>query len=237
MRSSDTLADLVENIRRLRRAERLAEPELRAEIAPVRAFLEARVGPTISRAAAARLLRISQPALSRWLATGDIPSVLTMKDRREIPLSEVISLLDDIERARNDKVARPVSRVIHDRARRAADAINLDRLLPETKPRTHRVAELQSLAYHRLVAERLDPSIVENARARLRRWCDDGKIHPQWADEWERILELPLDGIRAAIVTDSVPAGELRQSSPFTGVLTEQERLLLHQAVEARLRV
>src|SRR5258706_15196918 len=100
MRSSETLADLVENIRRLRRAERLAEPELRAEIAPVRAFLEARVGTTISRAAAARLLGISQPALSRWLAKGDIPSALTMKDRREIPLSEVISLLDDIERAR-----------------------------------------------------------------------------------------------------------------------------------------
>ena len=69
-----------------------------------------------------------------------------------------------------------------------------------------------------------------------------GKSHSQgeyifdhgWADAWERILALPLARIRREISADTVRARELRQSSPFTGVLNEQERRLLREAVEAR---
>jgi hypothetical protein len=236
VRNTSNVADVIENIIRLRRAERIAGPELRAEIAPVRAFLEASVDPTISRAQAARLLGISQPALDRWIDKGDIAAVLTPRDRREVPVPEVVSLIEDVQRARNEQSGRPVTRVIRERKRLSQEIVDLDRLLPERKPRTHRIVELQSLAYHRLVAERLDDQIIADARTRLRRWREDGRIHPQWADEWERILALPLTRIRKEISADSVRARERRQSSPFTGVLTEQERALLHRAVEARVR-
>jgi hypothetical protein len=236
MKRHDSLAELIENIIRLRRAERAAGSEIRAEITPVRAFLEASVGPTISRALAARLLGISQPALDRWVDKGDVASVLTPRDRREIPLSEIVSLLEDVQRARDDQNSRPVARVIRERAKAAREAVDLDRLVPETKPQPDRVAELQSLAYHRLVAERLDDQVVVDARARLDKWRRERKIHPHWASEWSRILDLPLSQIRDEISANSVRAQELRQSSPFTGVLTQQERQRLQRAVQARAR-
>jgi hypothetical protein len=93
---------------------------------------------------------------------------------------------------------------------------------------------LQSLAYHRLVAERLDDRILGDARQRLRRWRRDGRIDPRWAEEWDRILSMPLLGIAKAISADSPKARELRQSSPFAGVLTPQERQRLVRAVEDR---
>lgn len=230
------VADFIENIVRLRRAENLASPELRPEIASVRTFLETLVGSTISRAEAARVLGISQPALDKWISKGEISSVLTPQDRREVPLAEVVGLLDDVQRARQEQRGRPLTWVLRERARSAREEIDVDRLLPKRKPRTHRIAELQSLAYHRLVAERLNDSIVDAARGRLRRWNQEGRLHPHWAEEWEHILSMPVSQVRAAISADSSVARELRQTSPFTDVLTEQERVALHRAVEARLR-
>jgi hypothetical protein len=84
------------------------------------------------------------------------------------------------------------------------------------------------------VAERLDEHVVEEARRRLRRWRQNGRIDTRWADEWDRILSMPLRGIARAIGADSPRARALRQTSPFAGVLTEQERRRLARAVEER---
>jgi hypothetical protein len=226
--------DLLENILRLRRAERTVHGELRSELAAVRESLERSVGRSVRQADAARALGITPPSLSRWLDAGEIASVLTPEGRREIPLDELIALLDEVEHARNHGSSRPVARVINDRKRRAAETVDIDRLLPRRKPRGHRAAELQALAYHRLVAERLDDDFVEEARRSLRRWRREGRIDSRWADEWERTLEKPLDQIARVIGADSPRARELRQTSPFAGVLTEQERNRLVHAVEER---
>jgi hypothetical protein len=106
--------------------------------------------------------------------------------------------------------------------------------VPQARPGTHRKAELQGLAYHRLVARRLDEQLVDDASRRLRRWREEGRIHPRWADEWERILALPLPRIARAIGADSERGVELRQSSPFAGALTQQERRRVLRAVEER---
>lgn len=66
---------LFEDIVRLRRAER-ASPRSR-ELVTVRTHLEQALGPTVTRALAARLLGVSQTALGRWWATGDLPLVIT----------------------------------------------------------------------------------------------------------------------------------------------------------------
>lgn len=223
------------NILRLRRVERVADARLRAELVPVREFLETIVGPTVSRAEAARLLGISQTALDRWVAKGEVAAVITPRGRREIPLSELVELLEEVEHARSGKRGRrPLAHVIRERRRRSQGTIDLDRLLPRPRRRTHRTAELQALAYHRLVAERLDEQLVDQARNRLRRWREDGRIHPRWAEEWDRILTMPLSRIAKAISADTMHARELRQSSPFAGVLNEQERRRLLRAVEER---
>ena len=46
----------------------------------------------------------------------------------------------------------------------------------------------------------------------------------RWLDEWERLLEGPLDDILEALTSRTPRARELRQNSPFAGVLTESER-------------
>jgi hypothetical protein len=226
--------ELLTSVLRLRRAARNAAPELREEIVPVLEFLESLAGPTVRPADAARLLGISQPALKRWLDSGDISTVTTPRGRREIPLSELLDLLEELEQVREEAGSRPLTRMIRERRRRAEESIDLDRLLPRRHRRTHRVPELQALAYHRAIAERLDDQIVDEARRRLRRWSRAGRIDRRWSEVWERILALPLPEIRSAISADSKRARELRQTSPFAGILTEQERRRLVKAVEER---
>lgn len=224
---------LIEQILRLRRLERRVDPDTRSELAEVSQFLEDTAGPTISRANAARALGVSQTALDRWVDKGELAVVTTPRGRREVPLSELIELLLEVERT-DGHPDRPLAPVMRARNRRASDEIDLDRLLPRKQGRDHQTAELQSLAYHRLVAERLDEHVVDRARRRLRKWIDAGRIHPNWAEQWTRLLAKPLDRIAKEISADTTRARELRQTSPFAGVLTEQERQRLRLAVEAR---
>ena len=56
-----------------------------------------------------------------------------------------------------------------------------------------------------------------------------------WAMEWGRILEMPIYRIAKTISSDTPRARELRQTSPFAGVLSEQERRELGRAVENRV--
>jgi excisionase family DNA binding protein len=58
----------------------------------------------------------------------------------------------------------------------------------------------------------------------------------RWLDEWEHLLLGPVDRLLVALVSRSPRSRELRQSSPFAGMLTDDERLrVLHawQTVEA----
>jgi excisionase family DNA binding protein len=228
------MKQLVEHMLRLRRLEATADPASRSELREVRAFLEDLAGPTIPRAEAARLLNVSQTALDRWLDKGEIAVVRTPGGRREVPLSELLDLLEEVDAARAAGAKRPLARIIRERQRRLSEEIDLNRLLPPRRSRNHRVPELQSLAYHRLLAERLDEHLVDEARRRLRRWRENGRIHPRWAEEWERVLAKPIPRIAGAIAADTKGARELRQTSPFAGALTEQERRRLFRAVEER---
>jgi len=209
---------------------------VRADVCAAREYLERLVGATVRPADAARLLNVSQPALARWLENGEISAVTTPEGRREIPLSELVELLEDVERVREEPTARPLARVLRERRRESEEAIDLNRLLPrrQRRGRGHRTAELQSLAYHRLVAERLDEDLVERAQNRVRRWRSHGRVHRRWIDEWERVLAMPLPRIAKIISADTMHSRALRQTSPFAGVLSEHERRLLAKAVEER---
>ena len=224
--------EIIRHLARLRRVSRKIDGAEADELAAIEEDLERLIGPTVRPADAARLLGISEPGLKRWLDQREIASVLTPSGRREIPVNELIGLLNDVEEARAINISRPLAHVIRRRRREAADAFDVERLLP--RARSHRDAELQGLAYHRLVAERLDAHTVERARRQLRHWQEIGLIDKRWASEWERVLSGSLETIRGTISADSADASALRQTSPFTGVLTEQERRLLSSAVAAR---
>jgi excisionase family DNA binding protein len=224
----------VESILRLRRVTRLGDEETNRDVEPVLSYLEEIVGSTVKRAEAARLLGISHTALDRWVEKGDIPAVLTPSGRREIPLSQVVDLLEQLGEQANDRPLA-LAKIIRDRRRDAA-AIPEDEFLPPRlhAPRTHKVAELHALAYHRLVARRLDRKLVDDARKRLTRWEQTGRIDPRWAEGWERILAMPAARIAQAITADSERGRALRQTSPFAGALNEQERQRVVRAVEER---
>ena len=46
----------------------------------------------------------------------------------------------------------------------------------------------------------------------------------RWLAEWERLLDGPVEGVLEALTSRTPRARELRQNSPFAGVLTEGER-------------
>lgn len=235
MRGSPPTLEVVENILRLRRVESRADGALRDDAAAVREFLESLVGPTVRPADAARLLGLSHPALLRWMNKDEIATVYTPTGRREIPLGELLSLLEDVERVGSKPTSRPVARAVKERRRASEETADLDRLVPRSRRRGHGAAELQALAYHRLVAERLDERLVDQARRRLRRWRREGRVDPRWIDDWEHVLEQPLAKIKRRISANTVKARELRQTSPFAGVLSEHERRRLARAVQERV--
>jgi len=191
------------------------------------------LGGTVRPAEAARLLGVSHPSVKRWLDSGDIPTVLTRGGRREIPISELIDLLLETEEMRQAGRERVLGAVVRARRERASQ-LDVDALLPSRRPRTHRQAELQSLAYHRLVADRLTPALVVEALRTVDRWESEGKLDSRWASEWQQLLGRPLPEIQRTLRSDSQHARELRQTSPFVGVVTEQERRRIIETVEAR---
>jgi len=91
----------------------------------------------------------------------------------------------------------------------------------------HRNAELRSIDLHGLVAEHLlsEPELLEHARDRVAGWVEDGyPVPPSVANRWRELLGRPLPEILAALVEDSEEMRDIRQSSPFGGVLTQGER-------------
>lgn len=46
----------------------------------------------------------------------------------------------------------------------------------------------------------------------------------KWRDRWITLLDGPLDELLTALTADTVDSRELRQNSPFVGVLSEEER-------------
>jgi hypothetical protein len=209
---------MVENLVHLRRAHRRHPGD--ADLCAVRADLERAAGPTLGRAASARLLGVSQTALDRWIAIGDVPVVLTPAGRHEVPVAALLDLIEAVERA--DDRRRPLASAL--RARRTGE-----RRPRSQRPRAsgHRAAEELGLAYHRVVAERLDDAHVADALVRLRRWRAEGRIHPRYADAWESLLTGPRDRLLTTLHADDEAAAALRQSSPFAGMLDERERRAL----------
>jgi len=100
----------------------------------------------------------------------------------------------------------------------------------------HRRLDERSLALHQLVARKLlgDPFLLDKARANVRRWQESHGSPSLALAEWEQILAGPADEIARLLVEQSERATRLRQSTPFTGILTEPERLAIYESYSTR---
>ena len=89
----------------------------------------------------------------------------------------------------------------------------------------HQLAGERSLAFHREIAQRLlrDATILDRARQRVRGWMVENPNRP-YVTQWARVLEGTAESVADFLVDPSELAQELRQSSPFAGVLDPRER-------------
>jgi hypothetical protein len=218
----DRRQELFEHIVRLRRAGR--ETPGNEDISAVRVGLERELGETVSRRMAARVLGVSHTALGRWITSGDLPVVLSATGRVEIPVPALLDLRESVDADRVDGPRRYALTSTMSRYRTAAERMRGDDLKAAQHDSSHSRASARSLAYHRVVARRLRRSMVNEARHVLYRWREQGRIDPRYADRWKNILTRPLPEIRRTLVDESPEADDLRQNSPFAGMLSEAER-------------
>ena len=100
--------------------------------------------------------------------------------------------------------------------------------IPPTGYSDHSLHDAKSLAMHCIIAAKVnrDRSLLEQARANLanmRSRYEPDQI-PLYIEEWEHILTLDWQKVAAFLIAVTEDAIRLRSSSPFTGILTEEER-------------
>jgi hypothetical protein len=111
---------------------------------------------------------------------------------------------------------------------------------PDPKVRTpysqHRLLEARSLAMHAVIAAKIarDGKLLDIPRRNLKRWRARWKDEvPAWHDEWSAIMKRPWSEIAAIITEPTEEGARLRQSSPFAGVLSVDERRRIYEAFRA----
>lgn len=167
------------------------------------------------------------------MAGGQIPVVTTPSGRREVPRQVVIELRESLDRLRRKGITRhPLGTALAER-RDASSPVEPGSVetREESTPVGHDTANRRGLAYHQAIAERLDDGLVAEAQERVDQLTAEGHMHPGYAERWRAILGLPIAQIADAISADSQEARDLRQNSPFAGVLNEHERRHIIESV------
>ncbi|MFI4990173.1 MAG: hypothetical protein ACHQHO_04585 [Solirubrobacterales bacterium] len=217
----DQKRELFENMVRLRRAAR-GLPGNR-DLSTVRISLERELGETVSRRFAARALGVTHTALNRWIDAGEFPVVYTPSGRLEVPVNALLQLREAVDVDQRNDAGR--FRLAPTMARQREAAMRLK--LTDRKSGAesgHSRASARSLAYHSAIASRLDQSTLDEARHVLLRWQQQGRIDRSYAARWEGLLDQPIREIRETLLDESTAGDDLRQNSPFAGLLSEPER-------------
>jgi hypothetical protein len=194
------------------------------DLAAARVLLEDELGPAVSRRLAAELLGISHTGLRRWLERGDIPVIYTESGRMQVPVATLLDLHEQVQAERDAghcHVLEPAMLGAEKRAERLRTGLVSD---VERDEEGHRQAGLRGLAYHRALAKRLTARMVSDARQVLAGWEFEGRIDPVYASAWRELLSRPVSEVRRQLGADTSEMADLRQSSPFAGMLSERER-------------
>jgi transcriptional regulator with XRE-family HTH domain len=115
--------------------------------------------------------------------------------------------------------------------RRLASAAGVELDLAVTTPMTRE--ERRSLFLHRAIARRLaanPDAVIERAKSNLQVMAD---LHPAANDlleEWTRLLDGSVEVLAETMTSRRPRARELRQVTPFAGVLTANERAQVYRA-------
>lgn len=95
---------------------------------------------------------------------------------------------------------------------------------------SHEPIDRRSLELNRLVAEKIrrQPELMDRVRSSLDHTLIEPRLSESCKDalrEWQTILSLkPFEEILSLLVEDSDEGQRLRQSTPFTGIISQEER-------------
>jgi excisionase family DNA binding protein len=112
---------------------------------------------------------------------------------------------------------------------RRLEAAEVERLARGGLPREGR----QSLWLHHAVAGRvaIDPEgALAKARRNLERMRSTHGSDIPWLRQWKDILDRGPSAVMRVLVAETPAAAELRQNSPFAGVLTDRQRSMALRA-------
>src|ERR1700741_513017 len=104
------------------------------------------------------------------------------------------------------------------------------RILVKDMAVRHRKLEERSLALHREIAQRIrrNSDLLTKVRERLSNDISSGRFSISLTDAMQEWLDLlkssSLEQVLELLVDDSENARRLRQSTPFAGILTQEER-------------
>lgn len=101
---------------------------------------------------------------------------------------------------------------------------------------THKLHDEYSRQAHSLVASKLraNPSLINIAKRNLLEISKELPKNSVTVMEWEIILKCNIDSICDFIVQNNDHLQELRQSSPFSGMITTEERRNLREKIFSR---
>jgi hypothetical protein len=93
------------------------------------------------------------------------------------------------------------------------------------------------LAMHAVITEKIerDPKLLDIPRNNLQRWnarWEKNEV-PAWYEQWCAIMNRSWPEIAAIITEPSEEGARLRQSSPFAGVLSAEQRKRIYEAFRA----
>ncbi len=109
--------------------------------------------------------------------------------------------------------------------RRLAESVGLEATIEYHSPLTRE--DRRSIALHRVIAQRLeaDPKrVLAQARKNLTRMKRSGAGGAQLLEEWRVALKRPVVALVTLLTAPDPWARELRQVTPFAGVLSARER-------------
>lgn len=95
----------------------------------------------------------------------------------------------------------------------------------------HNRIDARSLAMHRIIAEKLiqNPELLQKAKDNIKRWRLQG-VEVSAFREWENIIDNGLNNVIRIITENTEESVRLRQSTPFTGILTPKERKNIYES-------
>jgi hypothetical protein len=103
----------------------------------------------------------------------------------------------------------------------------------------HKLHDQYSLEKHQLIARKIaeNPGLIDAAKIRLQQLSDELSPESIAIQEWEIVLRGDIHRICEFIVQDNDHLQELRQSSPFSGMLSSEEISAIRGSVYANMPV